>query len=182
MFGDWVGLDGIGSQHVTVEQDGIAGQCVRGVPSYGVWWETYPKAPVYMSIAIFPGDIIQASVYYSSAARQYRLTLTNLTNGEGFSTWRRCGGSSCQNATAEVITESPSMSVSGSRYWPLAACGTSSFGKITITSTAGQRGGFASSRWQNTELVMIDNARRVKDATSGLSHGTAFQTYWQRAS
>jgi Peptidase A4 family len=182
MVGVWVGLDGLGGRVVTVEQDGIAGQCVRGVPTYAAWWEMYPKAPVYSGMVIHPRDVIQASVYYNSGNRQYRLTLTDLTTGRGFSTWRRCGASSCHNASAEVITESPSVSVSSNRLFPLAAFGTVSYSRIQVTDAAGQRGGFGSSRWQNTELVMVDAAGHVKSGTTGLSHGVAFKNFWERAS
>jgi hypothetical protein len=181
LVGEWVGLDGLTGSRVTVEQDGISGQCAKGVPSYAAWWEMFPKVPVYPGVFIRPGDTIQASVYYSAKTRQYRLTLSDLSNGQGFSTWRRCGASSCRNGSAEVITEAPAMSVSGNRLYPLADCGTESYSHIQITDAAGQRGGFASSNWQNTQLVMVDNSNRVKAATSSLSHGTAFKTYWKRA-
>lgn len=181
LVGEWVGLDGLSGSRVTVEQDGISGQCVKGVPSYAAWWEMFPKVPVYPGVFIRPGDVIQASVYYNAKTRQYRLTFSDLSNGQGFSTWRRCGASSCRNGSAEVITEAPAMSVSGNRLYPLADCGTESYSHIQITDAAGQRGGFASSNWQNTQLVMVDNSNRVKAATSGLSHGTAFKTYWERA-
>lgn len=181
MVGVWVGLDGLGGRVVTVEQDGIAGQCVRGVPTYNAWWETFPKAPVYPAMVIHSSDVIQASVYYNSANRQYRLTLSDLSDGEGFSTWRRCGASSCHNGSAEVITEAPSVNVSSNRLFPLAAFGTVGYSHIQVTDAAGQRGGFGSSLWQDTELVMVDTAGHVKAATSGLSHGVAFKNAWERA-
>ncbi|HEX6520732.1 MAG TPA: G1 family glutamic endopeptidase [Streptosporangiaceae bacterium] len=181
MVGVWVGLDGLGGRVVTVEQDGIAGQCVRGVPTYNAWWEMFPKAPVYPAMVIHPRDVIQASVYYSSANRQYRLTLSDLSDGQGFSTWRRCGASSCHNGSAEVITEAPSVDVSSNRLFPLAAFGAVSYSRIQITDAAGQRGGFGSSLWQDTQLVMVDTAGHVKAATSGLSHGVAFKNAWERA-
>ena len=181
MVGVWVGLDGLGGRVVTVEQDGIAGQCVRGVPSYNAWWEMFPKAPVYPAMVIHARDVIQASVYYNSANRQYRLTLSDLSDGEGFSTSRRCGASSCHNGSAEVITEAPSVDVSSNRLFPLAAFGTVGYSRIQVTDAAGQRGGFGSSLWQDTELVMVDTAGHVKAATSGLSHGVAFKNAWERA-
>ncbi|MBV9445792.1 MAG: hypothetical protein JO345_07850 [Streptosporangiaceae bacterium] len=182
MVGVWVGLDGLGGRVVTVEQDGIAGQCVRGVPTYNAWWEMFPKAPVYPAMVIHPHDVIQASVYYNSANRQYRLTLSDLSDREGFSTLRRCGASSCHNGSAEVITEAPSVDVSSNRLFPLAAFGSVSYSHIQVTDAAGQRGGFGSSLWQDSELVMVDTAGHVKAATSGLSHGVAFTNAWERAS
>ena len=178
---DWVGLDGT-VQPATVEQDGVGAECYKGKAYYGVWWETFPKNPVFSrTIAVYPGQSIRASVYYSSASRKYQLTLTDLSNGEGFSTWQRCGGSYCQNGTAEVITESPCKATACNSWVPMADFGTSSYWGISITSTGGQKGAFASSHWQNLKVIMIDGSGRVKAAVSNVSHGTAFKTYWENA-
>jgi Peptidase A4 family len=184
MFADWVGLDGMGTGQVTVEQDGISGQCERGEPTYFAWWEMFPKAPIYPDTAtVNPGDTIETSVYYVARVREYELILTDVTNGEGFTTWQRCSASSCANATAEVITEDPGKGVhNSSEYWPLADCGETTFWHIGITDYAGQRDGLSSSNWQTTTLVMADSAGHTKDTVSGLAGGTEFRTYWERTS
>lgn len=179
---DWVGLDGT-TQPATVEQDGVGAECWKGGAFYGIWWEMFPKSPVFsQSIAVFPGQRIQASVYYSSASRKYHLVVNDLSNGEGFSTWQRCSTSHCANGTAEVITESPCKAVACNSWVPMADFGTSSYWNISITDASGQRGAFASSHWQNIKVVMIDGGGRVKAQVSNLSHGTAFKTYWKSAS
>lgn len=176
----WVGLDGDGTR--TVEQDGIMGQCLHGAASYYAWWEMYPKAPVYAGWRLRPGDIIDASVWYDAPAGKYRLDLTDRTSGASFSNWERCGASSCANATAEVITESPGKSGS-SGYYPLADWGTSSYWDISITDGVGQRGGFDSGHWTSTSVRMVGTNGDTKTATGGLSSsGTTFRTYWENRS
>ena len=183
MAADWVGLDGFNQTRFSVEQDGISAQCVNGVPSYGAWWEMYPRAPLYPGVTVRPGDQILASVWYNPKLHKYRLNLADLTDGEGFSQYERCGMSSCQNVSAEVITESPALSTaSNAKYYPLADLGTSTFWNIKITDRSGQRGSFTAGFWQDARLVMIDNGNRVKATTSGLAAGgTAFRTYWEHA-
>jgi Peptidase A4 family len=178
MASAWVGLDGAGSR--TVEQDGILGECSHGAASYYAWWETYPKAPVSPSWHISVGDIISASVWYDSAVGKYRLDLADQTKGESFSDWERCGTSSCSDASAEVITESPGESWSPS-YYPLADWGTSSYWNVSITDAAGQRGGYDSRAWHTTGVDMYGREHLLKTVTGGLSAGgTEFHTYWER--
>jgi hypothetical protein len=175
LVGEWVGLD-----TVTVEQDGISGECDGRTASYGAWYEMYPKQAAYPSTSVHAGDTVQVSVYYSPSKHEYELTLNDLSDNEGFVKWARCGKSSCANSSAEVITEAPGKQ-SGSGYFSLADFGTTSFSGIQITDGAGQRGTFASGAWSNTRFVMEDNAGHVKTAIGGLGQsGTAFQTYWER--
>jgi hypothetical protein len=178
---DWVGLDGLGGEKSTVEQDGVTVQCVNGVASYFSWWEMYPKTPVYPGVTVYPGDVIEASVWYNAAVRKYRLYLADLTEGTSFTYLERCGASTCRDDSAEVITESPAESVRDTtKLWPFADFGTSTFWRISITDAVGQRGGFDSSLWQSTQLVMVDSSNHVKATTSGLAvGGTAFTTYWK---
>jgi hypothetical protein len=175
MASDWVGLDGAGSR--TVEQDGVLGQCLHGVASYYAWWETYPKAPVYPSWNVRPGDVITASVWYDAAYGKYQLVLTDKTSGRSFSDWERCGASSCDNVSAEVITESPGASKG---YYALADWGTSTFRDVSITDAAVQRGDFYSGHWQYTSVTMHGRGDDTKAWTGGLySGGAAFQTHWE---
>jgi hypothetical protein len=181
MFADWVGLDGFGGGHTTVEQEGVYGQCERGAPSYGAWWEVFPKAPVYPFMTVRPGDVISVSTYYNQGKHAYQLVLTDQTNGEGFSTWRRCGSSYCLNNSAEVITEQPAAGTSTSVHYPLADFGSTSFWNISVTDMAGQRGGYGSSHWQSNQVLMVDNGNHTMVGTGGLGGGgTAFQTRWFR--
>ena len=177
---EWVGLDGAGTH--TVEQDGIAAECAHGAASYYAWWETFPKAPVYPRWRVGAGDTINTSVWYDSAARKYRFDLKDQSNGQEFSDWEKCGTSSCRDSSAEVITESPGESASGSKYYPFADCGTSSFWGISITDAGGKRGGFEYWDWSSGPVTMVGESGHEKAATGGLgAGGTAFKTYWKQA-
>lgn len=177
--GEWAGLDA-----ATVEQDGIQAECDGRNAQYAAWYEMYPKAAVYPPMTVNPGDTVQASVWYAANKHEYELTLSDLTDNQGFTEWARCGGSSCANSTAEVITEAPGKSgAAKAAYFPLADCGTTSFTGISITDSAGRRGSFGSADWQSTRFEMEDDAGQVKAAISGLlGNGSAFRTYWEHES
>jgi hypothetical protein len=177
LVGEWVGLD-----TATVEQDGISGQCTSGHEQYSAWYEMYPKTPVYPTMTVSQGDVIQVSVRYAVNKHEYELILKDLSNGEGFTKWARCGKHACANSSAEVITESPGRSVAAkTAYYPLADSGTTSFTGISITDGTGQSGTFTSPGWQTSKFVMQDGSGRVKAAISGLTrNGSAFRTYWER--
>jgi hypothetical protein len=175
LVGEWVGLDS-----VTVEQDGISGECNGHTAQYAAWYEMYPKPAAYPTMSVSGGDTIQASVWYVSGKGEYELIVSDLTNGQGFTKWERCGKRSCANSSAEVITEAPGKS-SGGGYFPLSDFGTTSFSAISITDATGQRGTFTSGDWTTTRFVMEDSSGHVKASISGLGqNGSAFQTYWER--
>jgi hypothetical protein len=183
LVGEWVGLDS-----TSVEQDGIEGQCNGTNATYSAWYEMFPKQAVYPSMAVNGGDTVQASVWYAASKHEYELILTDLTNGQGFTKWARCGkdttggkGGTCQNSSTEVITEAPGKP--GGGYFPLADSGTTSYTGISITNAAGQQGTFTSGDWLTTRFVMQNGSGRVKAAIGGLTGGgSAFQTYWERES
>jgi hypothetical protein len=179
LVGEWVGLD-----EISVEQDGISGECVHGDAQYAAWYEMFPKGPVYPAMTISAGDAVSVSVRYSASQNEYQLILTDLRTGQGFNKWAPCGARTCANSSAEVITEAPGKTVSSSSaYFPLADFGTTTFSGISITSATGQRGTFTSTDWQDTRYVMEDNSGRVKAAIGDLSDdGSAFITYWEHTS
>lgn len=114
----WVGLDGYNNS--TVEQLGTEGDCSGGSASYYAWYEMYPKRSYFINISIRPGDTINASVTYVGS-QKYKLSITDVTRNESFSTIQR--SSSAQRASAEVIVEAP---YSGG-VLPLANFGMASF-------------------------------------------------------
>jgi len=176
LVAEWAGLDS-----VTVEQDGISGQCADGHAEYAAWYEMFPKDPVYPGVRISAGNTIEVSVRYVTAKGEYQLILDNLSSGKGFTKWRRCSARSCANASAEVITEAPGKSVAAkTAYYPLADYGSTSFTAISITDAAGQSGAFTSAYWQVTRFAMQDHAGRVKAAIGSLTgDGDTFATYWE---
>lgn len=177
---EWIGLDGTIRTMGTVEQDGIAVECYHGTAYYGAWYETFPKLPVFTSTAIFPGDHVTVTVYYDSRKHLYNFTLVNEANGQGFNTWQRCALSSCRNATAEVITESPCQTTSCTTFITLADYQVVHYSNVKITDYAGQRGGIDSSHWATTRNVMQDLAGHLKTGTSNLGSNSAFYTWWVR--
>lgn len=176
--GHWVGIDGFGNS--TVEQDGILAACDGSTPEYAAWYEMFPLPPVYKNVAVEPGDSIVASVYYNSGANNYKLSLTDTTNGQGFTVVKSCpAGSVCDRATVEAISEAPS---SSSSILPLTDFSAESYGSIKVTDRAGQRGGLHSGHW-NTAAITTENADGdVLDQPTQISRGTAFDMYWMRES
>jgi hypothetical protein len=102
----WVGLDGFSNS--TVEQDGTIAECYLGTAYYYTWWEMYPTNFIQVvGTTVKPGDRIVASV--SRTGTSYALRLTDsTTSGNNVSTTQTC--TSCANASAEWIAETPSQS------------------------------------------------------------------------
>jgi hypothetical protein len=101
----WVGLDGYSSD--TVEQTGTDSDCDgNNNPSYYAWFEFYPN-PSYEVMSVNPGDVISASVVYSSG--EFTVTLIDKTTGLGFRTSSKVAGA--QRSSAEWIAEAPCCTV-----------------------------------------------------------------------
>ncbi len=100
---NWVGLDGFNDE--TVEQDGTSGHCnlSTGLPDYYAWIEMYP-APTVKEFNVNPGDVIQASVKYSTGG-VFTLNVTDVTLGLSRSVSSTC--TTCARASAEWIVERP---------------------------------------------------------------------------
>jgi len=180
----WVGLDGFGTK--TVQQDGIAANCDGTTPVYSAWWETYPAKAIQTvsSVQVHPGDAVTASVRFNAAKGvhhdEYNLVLTDVSTGQGFSLWKRCGGSTCKNASAEVITEAPF----AASVLPLADFAVISPVNIHVTDKSKQKGGISSPNWNHTRIILVGGeAAHPTLAAPGRLLGThAFSTTWRRAS
>ncbi len=183
--GAWVGLDGVGYNFGTdtsVEQDGIAGECDSGTPSYYAWWESYPNEAVEADFSISPGDAIEAAVFWNAnapASQRYNYVLTDVTTGASLNTLQPCGGS-CHLSSAEVITEAPTDSTG--QITPLADYGIVNYENIAVTDKSGQRAGFTSPNWKDTEVIQANSANQILSTPSSLYGGAAFSTYWEGAS
>jgi hypothetical protein len=180
----WVGLDGFTTK--TAEQVGIEADCNGSTPTYSAWWETYPALPIetVSSVHVNPGDAVTASVYFNSTSgkhhNQYNFVLTDVTNGQRFNLWKRCGGPSCQNRSAEVISEAPS----AASTLPLADFGIISYVNIHVTDKSKQRGGIASPNWNHDKIILVDGTpNHLTLATPGGLFGSrAFSNTWKRES
>lgn len=114
-FSLWVGLDGADSGN-TVEQEGIRAMCETpgscltdcssATPSYFIWTEMYPLDLVQQSLSISPGDTIFMKVSYISSSNNYELYFDNESTGGTYTSYQACpSGNTCQNSTAEWISE-----------------------------------------------------------------------------
>jgi Peptidase A4 family len=180
----WVGLDGFATS--TVQQDGIEAACNGTTAVYSAWWETYPAHQIQTvsSVSVSPGDAVTASVYFNRGPgahhNQYNFILTDVSNGESFNLWKPCGGSSCKNGSAEVISEAPS----SASILPLADFGIISFVSVHVTDKGGQKGGISSSNWNHNKIIMVSgSARHQTLATPGSLFGRhVFSNTWKRES
>jgi len=85
---EWVGIDG-GNGDGSLIQAGLNESPYPGDPSETTiqpWWEILPASETYItSVQIRPGDLVTVSIRQFNGTG-WSITLTDLTNGEGFST------------------------------------------------------------------------------------------------
>ena len=130
--GFWVGIDGYGAGSTTVEQIGVDGDVSNGAVHYYAWYEMYPGPQTQLSLSIFPGDSISASVAYVSS-NSYEVSITDTHNGSNHSYSQKVSppqGSSPSRASAEWIAEAPSSAVTRN------VLGLSEFGTVTFTGAS----------------------------------------------
>lgn len=193
----WVGLDGLYSN--AVEQLGIEADCNGTQPVYLSWYEMYPKAPVE-AITVGAGDSVTASVYYDKSAKKFTLSMSDSSNGKNFSKTVSCpSGTSCPRTSAEVISESPSGTVTSPSYTgilPLADFQAAGFSSVAVTNTSGTHRGMRNSAWPTWRLTQVagtdsnGNPLNVDaaynplpdgtklDRPTALYGGTEFLDYW----
>lgn len=166
----WVGLDGYGSNSLSVEQAGTDANCSGRTAEYSGWYEMYPAKPVYFRTKVRPGDHLTASVTFRGAST-YKLVLKDSTRGWSHTVIKHETG--LARSSAEVITEAPS-SVGG--VLPLADFG-------TVRFTAARVNGKVLRKVRPIKIVMIDGGGLAKDSTSALgAAGRAFHNTWIRSS
>ncbi len=123
-------------------------------------------------------------MYYNAAAgphhNRYNFVLTDVSNGQSFNLWKPCGGPSCKNSSAEVITEAPSSAT----VLPLADFGIISPVNVRVTDKSRQRGGIRSVNWKHNKIILVGgSASHPTLATPGSLFGShAFTNSWRRKS
>jgi hypothetical protein len=179
----WVGIDGYSSR--TVEQTGTDSDCSGGSPVYYAWYEFYPAYPVTItSVPIHPGNTIEASVTYVSAAVGFKIVLTDVTTGHSYSHSKKVA--TAQRTSAEWIAEAPS---SSSGVLPLANFTMVHFGTdatsvantctATVSGTTGAIGSFGASSIHRINMVNLAGTV-TKALTSTLTpDGTSFNVTWK---
>jgi hypothetical protein len=174
----WAGLDGYSDD--TVEQEGVDIVCLSttSAPQYYSWYEMFPNAPVAFT-GVSPGDAI--SVTTQKTGSEWTLTLQDLTTGGGFTTKQPCPtGSSCKDASAEVITEDPG---SATPAYDLADFAMVNQTAIWLHASTGPRGSMYSPRlWNIDEIEMTDTSGDVMAEPGPTYAWLAFNNSWLRGS
>jgi hypothetical protein len=175
----WAGLDGYPHGNPTIEQVGIAADCVQTIvsgdyPRYFAWYQMGPGGPV-LRHEVHAGDTVSVSVTYDSSIRRYQLTLTdNRTAAADIHASVPCPSAfTCHNSSAEVIAEDPG---GGYAYGgALANFGIADFTDVVVTSADGTSGTLrGNSRWHVQAEAMVDTRDDVVAQPSGEAGGAAF--------
>jgi hypothetical protein len=174
----WVGIDGYNSN--SVEQIGTDSDCSSGSPVYYSWYEFYPAPSYETTMSIESGDIISASVTYSSS--EFTVKITDERTGQSFTKSKAV--STAKRSSAEWIAEAPSTNTG---VLPLSDFGTVFFGDdstgiagtnyATISGQTLPIGGFSSSSVQ--EITMETSGGSVEAKPTALSSDkTSFSVQW----
>jgi hypothetical protein len=174
----WAGLDGYPHGNPTIEQAGIAADCVQTIvsgdfPRYFAWYQMGPGGPV-LKHEVHAGDTVSVSVAYDSRSRRYQLTLTDdRTAAADIHASVPCPGTfTCHNSSAEVIAEDPG---GGYAYGgALANFGIADFSDVVVTSADGTSGTLRGNlRWHVQAEAMVDARDNVVAQPSGPADGNA---------
>ena len=175
---DWVGLDGTFSG--APEQLGTMAWCYQGSPFYFTWWEMPPSSTLTeVGKTLQPGDKISASVTRSGS--KYTLNLTDATTpANSFTIKQTCPTTTCQDTSAEWISERPVFS--GVGIPPQAHYNT--FRITKGAQTSGGKSGTIGSFSTVDEITMVDatNTYHLNDVSSlsGTSKNS-FSTIWRNS-
>jgi Peptidase A4 family len=180
----WVGIDGFTSS--TVEQTGTMAECLNGVVSYSAWYEFYPNFSVFIStLTIHPGDIISASVKYSTTSK-FTTTIQDVTTTKSFS--HTASVPAAMGSSAEWITEAPEFSVNGvPTLSKLPNFGKVYFGRdttlvlgtdtATISGVTNPIAKFGSSVVEITMVNLLGTKTMAKSSSLSID-GTSFSVKW----
>jgi len=174
---DWVGLDGMFTG--APEQLGTMAWCYEGSPFYFTWWEMPPSSTLTeVGKTLQPGDKISASVTRSGS--KYTLNLTDATTpANSFTIKQTCPATTCQDESAEWISERPAFT--GVGIPPLAH-----YDAFKITKgaqTSGGKAGTIGSFSTVNEVTMVDatNTYHLNDVSSLSKGQNGFTTTWQNS-
>ena len=181
----WIGIDGYNSN--TVEQIGTDSDCRSGAPTNYAWYEFYPhwSYGITLNAPILAGDTMSAEVK-STAGGVFTVSLTDITNGQSFSTSVKMNNA--QRSSAEWIAEAP---WSGG-VLPLANFGTAEYGanytgqpgtsRATVNGVTGSIGSFGSPTAPSSpvqKIAMVTSGGAVKAQPSDLlDDGLSFTIQW----
>ncbi len=167
----WIGIDGYTSSNII--QIGTESDCTRGSPQYYCWYELFPQNGVVLDLTIDPGDEIHARIEYIGNDT-FRLTITDTTNGDDFSTTVVSPGAN--RNSAEWIVEAP---VYRNRILPLSDFGPVDFMNTSVT-VKGVTGPISNPGWRYQAIVMEARNGTLKATPTFLSAmGSSFRIFWE---
>jgi Peptidase A4 family len=161
----WIGIDGYSDK--TVEQTGSSGDCNGDVPDYYAWYEMYPRAPVFLSQTVQPGDQFTGTVTHTHG-KYYKLTLQDLTQGWTYTVTKTI---SAQDSSAEAVMERLA-------HTPLSPFGNDPFSNFTVD---GQPIGSYTASPYTIERMEIRVKGTLCDKTSALSGNEDFTVTWEQS-
>lgn len=178
----WVGLGGFAPGSFAVEQTGTLANCHGGVPAYRAWYELYPRPPVYLQLAVRPGDTLSATV--SVNRTMVLIRLKNVTTGKLFTRMLRMARPDL--GSAEWVAEAPTgCDFFGCSTLPLTNFGVVSFshGSATIK---GHKGPIGDPTWAATPIELRGDEKNA--ATAGVdaipgalgADSASFAVTWQQ--
>jgi Peptidase A4 family len=169
----WVGIGGYSETSQALEQIGTEVDCgTLGRVSSTAWYELVPAPSIPVSLAVRPGDQMQASVAINGNA--VTMTLTDVTSHQGFR--KTVHTSTLDLSSAEWIVEAPSECISANscQTLPLANFGSAAFSSAAAWSSSGRGGAIVSPVWQTTKIDLRPNSRRyIINTSSGPAIGIA---------
>lgn len=159
-----------------MEQIGTDSNCILGQGEYWAWWQMYPRGPQVIgtptlsaNYAVYPGDLMKASVTFTGTQGQYKLSIEDDTQGWIYVTTQFYPNAN--GGTAECIEEQPAAA-----GLPLTNFGTVTFTQCNVTGSNG-----VTPIWDHPNMAVSINSGSTQKATvSGLSDdGMNFTVTWQ---
>jgi len=171
-----VGLDG--PTNGADEQVGVEEACTDGVLGY--WGVVAPGPSAFNSfeaeLTMAPGDKMTATVAFVSPFFVY--TIKDDTNGQSYADMEPCdsfdNGGICPRTSAQVIAGENSSTNSSS----LADYGKVTFSAISMHTSHGKTGGFASKNWVNTRYTQKQGTV-IRATASTLTSSGGFTDTWK---
>jgi len=163
----FAGLDGATSP--TVEQIGTLATCKKGSVSHFAFYEMFPKGAFSINHPVKAGDSLTATVTATSS-KLFTLSLVDHSAGWSFSTQQR--SRKAQRASAEAITEAPTMRGSG-------IVNLANFHQFNYSGTTAN--GQPIGNFGPEAVTMVTSSGAVKASPTPLSGGTAFSVIWHHA-
>lgn len=183
--GIWVGLGGFKPTSKAVEQIGTELDCgASGRITSEAWFELAPGPAHRLTLPVFPGDLIRASVHVDDG--QARLRLADVSRHESFD--KRLAVHAPDVSSAEWIVEAPTgcAGQGDCGQLPLADFGTARIADAHASTRGGLTGSTVSNSWITTKVLMLPDPIPYDPSGTGYAaipspqhaDGSAFTVRW----